>query len=65
MIQHLIKDHEIILASGSPRRQKFFEDLLIPVTIDVRSVEEIYPEDLKGDEITDFRVNMKITFEVD
>jgi len=59
MIQNLIKDYEIILASGSPRRQKFFEDLLIPVTIDVRSVEEIYPEDLEGEEITDFLSKLK------
>jgi len=59
MIQHLIKDYEIILSSGSPRRQKFFEDLLIPVTIDVRSVEEIYPEDLEGEEITDFLSKLK------
>ena len=59
MIQNLIKDHEIILASGSPRRQKFFEDLLIPVTIDVRSVDEIYPEELEGKEITDFLSKLK------
>ncbi|WPY99972.1 Maf family nucleotide pyrophosphatase [Christiangramia sp. OXR-203] len=59
MIQNLIKDYEIILASGSPRRQKFFEDLLIPVTIDVRSVDEIYPEDLEGKEITDFLAKLK------
>lgn len=59
MIQNLLKDHEIILASGSPRRQKFFEDLLIPVTIDVRSVKEIYPEHLEGKEITDYLSKLK------
>jgi len=54
MLKQLLKDHEIILASGSPRRQRFFQDLEIPVTIDVRSVEEVFPEHLKKEEITDF-----------
>ncbi len=59
MLKDLLKDHEIILASGSPRRQKFFKELEIPVTIDVRSVEEIYPNHLKGEEITDFLAKLK------
>ena len=59
MLQNLLKDHEIILASGSPRRQKFFKELEIPVTIDIRSVEEIYPNHLKGEEITDFLAKLK------
>ena len=59
MIQELLQNHEIILASGSPRRQKFFEDLKIPVTIDVRSVDENYPEDLSGKEITDYLAKLK------
>lgn len=54
MLKELLRDHEIILASGSPRRQKFFEDLEIPVTIDVRPVEEVFPPHLKKEEITDF-----------
>ena len=59
MIQELLQNHEIILASGSPRRQKFFEDLKIPVTIDVRSVDEVYPDDLSGNEITDYLAKLK------
>jgi len=54
MLQELLKNHEIILASGSPRRQKFFQDLEIPVKIDVRPVDEIFPKHLKKEEITDF-----------
>jgi len=54
MLKDLLKNHEIILASGSPRRQKFFEDLEIPVKIDVRPVNEVYPKHLKKEEITDF-----------
>lgn len=59
MIQELLQDREIILASGSPRRHKFFKDLGIPVTIIVRSVDEIYPEELKSTEITDFLAKLK------
>ncbi|MDX1542405.1 MAG: Maf-like protein [Christiangramia sp.] len=59
MLKDLLKDHEIILASGSPRRQKFFKELGIPVTIDVRPVEEVYPENLKEEEITDYLSALK------
>lgn len=59
MLKELLRDHEIILASGSPRRQKFFEDLEIPVTIDVRPVEEVFPPKLKKEEITDFLSALK------
>jgi len=59
MLKELLKDHEIILASGSPRRQKFFEDLEIPVTIEVRPVNEVFPNHLKKEEITDFLALLK------
>ncbi|SDR74495.1 Maf-like protein [Gramella sp. MAR_2010_147] len=59
MLQELLKDHEIILASGSPRRQQFFEDLNIPVKIDVRPVDEVFPEHLKREKITDFLSALK------
>ncbi len=59
MLKDFLKDYEIILASGSPRRQKFFQELEIPVTTDVRPVDEIYPEDLKEEEITDYLAALK------
>ena len=59
MLKDLLKDHEIILASGSPRRQKFFEELEIPVITDVRPVDEVYPEHLTEDEITDYLAALK------
>ena len=59
MLKDLLKDHEIILASGSPRRHQFFEELKIPVTIDVRPVEEVYPENLEEEEITDYLAKLK------
>lgn len=59
MLQELLKGKEIILASGSPRRQQFFRELDIPVTIDVRPVEEIYPDHLQNEEITNFLSELK------
>ncbi|TBW29355.1 Maf-like protein [Gramella sp. KN1008] len=59
MLKDLLKDYEIVLASGSPRRQKFFEELEIPVLIDVRPVDEVYPEKLKEGEITDYLAVLK------
>ncbi len=59
MLKDSLKNFEIVLASGSPRRQKFFEELDIPVKIDVRPVEEIYPEELKSSAITDYLAKLK------
>ena len=59
MLQDLLKEKEIILASGSPRRHQFFKDLDIPFKIDVHSIKEAYPKDLKKQEITDFLAKLK------
>lgn len=59
MLQELLKDKEIILASGSPRRQQFFKELQIPVTIQVRPVEEIFPSTLRDEAITDYLSQLK------
>lgn len=59
MLREFLKDKEIILASGSPRRQKFFKELDIPFTVDVRPVKEIFPEYLKDSGITDFLAELK------
>ncbi|SHF58801.1 septum formation protein [Salegentibacter echinorum] len=59
MLKDLLKDKEIILASGSPRRHQFFKDLDIAFKIDVRSVKEAYPKDLKKEGITDFLAKLK------
>lgn len=59
MLKDLLKNHEIVLASGSPRRHKFFEELEIPVKIDVRPVEEVYPENLQKEEITNYLAALK------
>lgn len=59
MLRNTLQDFEIILASGSPRRQHFFKELDIMHTVDVREVEESYPDHLKGTEITDYLASLK------
>ena len=62
MLKEKLKDYHVILASGSPRRQQFFKDLDIDFTIQLKEVEEMYPEELKGNEITDFLADLKSRF---
>jgi len=59
MLKEKLSNYNIILASGSPRRQQFFKDLDIPFTIQLKEVEEVYPPSLKGVEITDYLANLK------
>ena len=57
------KPFKIILASGSPRRQQFFKDFDIENQFDfeirLKEIEEIYPESLKAEEITNYLAELK------
>ncbi|MDG2194591.1 MAG: Maf family nucleotide pyrophosphatase [Polaribacter sp.] len=59
MLREKLSNYHLILASGSPRRQQFFKDLDVPFSIRLKEVEEIYPQELKGIEITDFLADLK------
>jgi septum formation protein len=59
MLQDILKDHHIILASASPRRQQFFRDLQIDFEIRLKPVKEEYPSELQGVEITNFLAELK------
>jgi septum formation protein len=59
MLNQKLKNHKIILASGSPRRQQFFRDLNLDFEIRLREVEEVFPEELKASEITDYLATLK------
>lgn len=50
---------KIILASGSPRRQQFLKDLELDFEIRLRSIEEVYPQELQGTSITDYLSKLK------
>ena len=56
-----LKQYKIILASGSPRRQQFFKDLDLDFEIRLKDIEEIYPENLQGVEITNYLAELKAT----
>jgi len=59
MLREKLQHKRIILASGSPRRQQFFRELDIDFTIQIKEVEEIYPNDLQASEITIFLAELK------
>jgi septum formation protein len=59
MLNEKFKNHKIILASGSPRRQQFLKELEIDFEIKLKEIEEIYPDHLKAEEITDFLAKLK------
>ena len=54
-----LKDHKIILASGSPRRKQFFEDMGLDFEIRLKQIEEVYPSSLKGSDISDYLAKLK------
>ena len=55
------KPYKIILASSSPRRQQFFKDMDLDFEIRTQSIEEIYPDHLKAEEITSYLAQLKAT----
>lgn len=59
MLKDKFKNHNIILASGSPRRQQFLKDLDLDFEIRLKDIEEIYPEGLEAEEITNFLAELK------
>ena len=59
MLKEKLKDFNIILASGSPRRQSFFEEMGIPFEIKLKPVKEIFPKNLTRSEITDYLAELK------
>ena len=59
MLKDKLNKINIILASGSPRRQQFFKEMDLHYTIRLKEIEEIYPEHLQAEEITNFLAELK------
>lgn len=59
MLRDKLKNYKLILASGSPRRQQFFKDLDLDFDIRLKDVEEIFPKELKREEITNYLAVLK------
>lgn len=61
MLSNKVKNFNLILASGSPRRQLFFKDLNLDFEIKIKEIKEVYPKHLLASEITDYLANLKAT----
>ncbi|WP_435625480.1 Maf family nucleotide pyrophosphatase [Flagellimonas sp.] len=54
-----LKGYHLILGSGSPRRKMFLEQLGLEFEVRKKEVDEVYPEHLKGEEISRFLAELK------
>lgn len=59
LLKEKFKNHKIILASGSPRRQQFLRDMDLDFEIRLKEVAEIYPPNLTQEDITDYLAVLK------
>lgn len=59
MLNEKLKNHNLILASGSPRRQAFFKELELDFEIRLKPVEEKYPPRLTHFEISNYLAQLK------
>ncbi|WP_298556393.1 Maf-like protein [uncultured Algibacter sp.] len=59
MLKEKLKDFNIILASGSPRRQAFFKNLELDFKIRLKPVKEEYPSRLTHFEISNYLAQLK------
>jgi septum formation protein len=59
MLATKLAQYSLILASGSPRRQQFFKDLDLDFEVRLKEIEEIYPPELKAEEITNYLAELK------
>jgi septum formation protein len=59
MLRNKLQKYKLILASGSPRRQQFFKDLDLDFEIRLKEIEEIFPSELKAEEITNYLAELK------
>jgi len=59
MLTEVLKNYSVILGSKSPRRQQFLKELNIPFESRTIDTEEIYPNEYKAEEITEFLAKLK------
>lgn len=58
-LKEKLKDKKMILGSGSPRRKMFLEELGLDFEVRPKSVEEVYPTELQGQEISEYLAQLK------
>lgn len=60
-LQESLKNHKLILGSGSPRRKQFLEELGLDFEVRPKSVDEVYPKRLRGKKISEYLARLKAT----
>lgn len=59
MLDKLLQKRQLILASGSPRRKSFLQDLGLEFEIRIKEIIESYPVHLKGKDISEYLAKLK------
>ena len=59
MLREQLNKYRLILASGSPRRQQFFKELGVEFEIRLKEIEEVFPIEVKAEEITNYLAVLK------
>jgi len=59
MLKNRLKSKNLILASGSLRRQELLKSLGVPFEIRLKKIDENYPKHLKRSEISDYLAQLK------
>ena len=54
MLESKLKGKNLILGSGSPRRKFFLEELGLDFEVRIKPIEEDFPKELQGPEISDY-----------
>ena len=54
MLKDKLNHYNIILASGSPRRQQFFKEMDVTFSIQLKEIDEVFPNTLKAEAITNY-----------
>lgn len=65
MLEDKLRHKNLILASKSPRRQQFLKDLDLKFSIDLKDVDEIFPDSLKGKKIVKYLAKLKASVYTD
>ncbi|WP_179346491.1 Maf family nucleotide pyrophosphatase [Winogradskyella ursingii] len=59
MLNEKLKNFNLILASASPRRHAFFKTLNLNFEVRLKPIDEVYPNHLKCQEITNYLAKLK------
>lgn len=59
MLHQKLQHKNIILASGSPRRQELLKGLDIPFEIKLKPIDEVYNKNLQEEQITNYLASLK------